>query len=139
MIYFSGFLGDFSIGFMPRVTCCCARSQCLQSTRTDKPAFRHWRQSDFASFWPEDWDRRQDEAYICKECYFEKLAIKESLQGRSQTRQGTTIPDAPREKATNRGVAELLTITPFPIETSAAMKPDPVERNVGGEYEEEKE
>ena len=121
------------------MTSCCARSQCLQSTRTDKLAFRHWRQSDFASFWPEDWGRRQDEAYICKECYFEKLAIKESLQGRSQTRQGTTIPDASREKATNRGEAELLAFTPFPIETSAAMKPDPVERNDGGEYEEGKE
>jgi hypothetical protein len=124
---------------MPRVTYCCAHSQCLRSTRTDKLALRHWRQSDFASFWPEDWDRRQDEAYICKECYDEKLAIKESLQGRSQTRQGTTIPDAPREKATNRGEAELLSSTPFSIETSAAVKPAPVERHVGEECEEGKE
>jgi len=112
---------------MPPQTYYCTHLECTRSTRTDKPAFRHWRPSGLAVFWPEEWGRREDEDKICRECYDEKLAIQTSLQCRPQTRQGPRIPDAPRASI-KRGEAELLALTtPLPTETSAALVPDPAE------------
>jgi len=113
---------------MPPHTYQCAHLQCKQSTRTDKAVCKQWRSSGFASFWPEDWGRREEEDKICYECYDEKLSIQKSLQDRPQTRQGPLIPDAPRASTIKRGEAELLALTtPLPTETSAALVPDPAE------------
>ena len=91
----------------------CAHLECASTTRVDSAAWsKHWRSANKEVFWPTgpgvSWGARDHEPKICHECYNEKLALQQSLQGQMQTRQGPAIPDPPREKAARRGEIQSL-------------------------------